>query len=83
VDDEGTPLAARPEAVLNLVEHGRRLALAFQRHREQSRRLVHDNQLVVFVHHVQIACRPGPRPPLRAAGAIDPHADDVAGGEAS
>jgi hypothetical protein len=56
--------------------------LALQRHRQESRGLVHHHQRVVFVQDRNVArLHRGPRPPLRAAGPIHPHADDVAGAQ--
>ena len=58
VHDEWTPLAVRSIPVLERIENRRRSGTAFERHGKQSRRLVDDDDRVVFVHDSDVA-----RPP--------------------
>src|SRR5580765_5720423 len=71
-------LAVRSEMVNELLENGRRLYLALERHREHTRRLVDDDERVVFEDDTQVAGSGG-RSTARAPGPIHPDADSIAG----
>ena len=85
VDDERPPIAMRPEMIFEDVDDRCRRVFLRQRHGEQARRFVDDDQVVVFVQDWQ-SCRSCPsratcpmdrRAPMRAAGPIDPDADAI------
>ena len=81
MDDKRPPLAERAEVILDLLVHRRRVALALQRHAEQSGRLVDDEHGLVLEDDVEIA-DPGLGPaPLRAARTVHPDTDGLARGE--
>src|SRR5580765_5841021 len=71
-------LAVRSEVVNELLENGRRLYLALERHGEHPRRLVDDDERVVFEDDTQVAGSRG-RSTARAPGSIHPDADAIAG----
>ena len=75
--DQWTHLAERPEALLDLVVDGRDAGVAFERHREQARGLVDDDEAVVFVDHIEVADDADARTGFRAARTVDPEADVV------
>ena len=81
VDDERAALGVGSEALLNLDVDGGHVRVALERNREDPRRLVDHDQQVVFVDDVELARGPGARPRLRAARAVNPDADGVAGRE--
>ncbi len=81
MDDERTALAVGSETVLDQLVHRRHIRLALERHREEPRRLVDDDQIVVFVDNVELSRATSARTGLRAARPIDPEADDVADDE--
>ena len=81
MDDEGTALAVGSEAVFDLLVDGGHIRLPLERHRQETGRLVHDDQVVVFEHDVEVADTTDARTCLRAAGPVHPQADHVAGGE--
>src|SRR4051812_15984028 len=79
VHDERPPPAALPEIALEILEHRRRVVAPAQweRHGEETRRLVEDDERIVLVDDAQLAIVARRESALRAAGAIHPQADDV------
>jgi hypothetical protein len=79
VHDQRPPLAAPPQMILDLFEDRCRRLADVERHRQESRRLVEDDQVVVFEDDPKRALADGVRAAPGGAGPIDPHADVVAG----
>jgi hypothetical protein len=78
VDDERVPFTVRPHVLDEVVINGIRSALPLERNGEQSSRLVHDQQLIVFVQDPEIGDRCRSKPSPRAPGPVPPETDDVA-----
>ena len=78
---ERPALAVRAKMAFDLLDDGWRAGPPRVRHGQQAGRLVHNDQIVVFIDDAQVAGTTGRRPSLRAAGAIHPNPDAVAGGE--
>jgi hypothetical protein len=70
VNGQRPPCPMRAQVPIDLIEHRVGARLPLERHREQSRRLVHGNQIIVFIQDVEIASPMRCRPPLRAARSI-------------
>src|SRR4051812_20943567 len=78
--DEWPPLTVRTQMLGHLIVDGRRSAPAFERNGKEARRLVENDKHVVFVNNPQIAGSLGSScAGAGAAGAIHPHADEIAG----
>src|SRR6185503_494872 len=80
MDDKRPPAAALPEIDLQILEDGWSVvpALRWQRHREEARRLVQDDQRVVLVDDLQVALLAERHTALRAPRPIHPQPDHVA-----
>ena len=82
VHDQRTLRADPPHMVLDLFEDRRRRLTDVERHRQKSRRLVEDDQVVVFEDDAKRAPANGIGAAPGGARPIGPHADVVAGGDA-
>ena len=54
-DERPHPAPASADVIRDLIVDGRRVRLALERHGQQAGRLVHDEQVVVFVQDLQVA----------------------------
>lgn len=80
VDHQRPALSVRPQMLRHLIENRRRAAPPLEGDREQARGLVEHDQRVIFEDDAEVAGSSG-YPAARAAGAVDPHAYEVADGK--
>src|SRR4029450_9549139 len=79
VHHQRPPLAVRTEALFEQIEDRRHAAIAFERHRQQSGRLVDGDQTVVLEDDVEVADDAGPGANACRAGTVGPDSYAVAG----
>src|SRR5258706_2467717 len=78
MDDDRLALPVGAEMALEIIDNGRLVFAALKRHRQQTSRLVQDDEVLIFVQDVQVTGLEREGPSLRAAGAILPDAHHVA-----
>src|SRR5438093_7060641 len=81
--DQRSPATMRAKMAIEFLDDRRRLTAARQRHGQEPGRLVHDNQVVVFINDADLTRLARRWVALRASGTIHPHANPIAGVEAS
>ena len=81
--DKRTPFSLRAQMPFDGVVRGARAGLSFERYREQSRRLIHHEELFVLVQNPHVPFSRGPFRTLGRTGPIHPDNDAIADAKSS